>query len=248
MRKPGVVRKAESAYHLGMMRSKRAVPSLIEALGSARRPEVVFSCLNALSKVGTTEALEAVVNHLATAPELETLRVAEVILERKQEFSDYLEQWLERVGTDTGRVILLVNLMGAMKSARSVPVLVGFLKHDDARVRARSAFSLGTIGDFTTCDDLVEAMDDEDAEVRAESAEALGKLQCEDAIPRLEQGLDDQDLSVKMNCAVALSRLGERGRAVLEEVLFTTEEIQVEVAAEVLDTLVVRERDDGEGL
>lgn len=247
LRKPGMVKKAESAYNLGIMRSERAVPALILTLQSCSRPEVVFACLNALSKIGTTKALEAVVDHLAASPEIENLRVAEVILERKQEFAGYLERWLERGEPDTGRLILLVNIVGAMKDAHAVPLILRFLKHDDARVRTRAAFSLGTIGDFTVCGDLVAAMEDGDAEVRAESAEALGKLQCENAISRLERGLSDEDLSVKINCAVALSQLGGEGRTVLESVLLTMEETEREVAAEALDTFEIREKEDREG-
>jgi len=248
LEKRGTVHKAEAAYHLGTMRSARAVPALISALESSEKPEVAFSCLNALSKIGTPESLKAVVAYLASSPELETLRVAEVILERKLEFSEYLVRWLERGEPDLGRLLLLIDLMGAMKDVRAVPLLVGFLKHDEARVRTRAAFSLGNIGDFTVCDDLIESMEDSNADVRAESAEALGKLQCEPAIPRLKLGLADENLTVQMNCAVALSQLGEDGRAVLEDVLLTTAETQIEAVEEVLETFSVRGHPDREGL
>lgn len=240
--RPGMVKQAEAAYHLGTMRSERAVPALTRALETSTHPEVVFSCLNALSKIGTKEALEAVVSHMASSPELETLRVAEVLLERKQEFAGYLERWLERGEPDTSRLVLLVNIVGAMKDAHAVPLLKRFLEHDDPRVRARAAFALGTIGDYTAGGVLLAAMEDSDAEVRAESAEALGTLQYEQALPLLERGLSDGDLSVKMNCAVALSRLGDEGRAVLEEALLTTGEAQREIAAEALDALGARDR------
>lgn len=241
--KRGMVRQAESAYHLGMMRSERAVPALAAALESTSRPEVTFSCLNSLSKIGTSEALDTVVKHLAASPELETLRVAEVLLERKQEFSGYLERWMERGEPDTDRLILLVNIVGAMKDTNAVPLLLRFLKHDDPRVRARAAFSLGTIGDFVVCDDLEAAMDDVDAEVRAESAEALGKLQCGSSIPRLEQGLYDEVLAVKINCAVALAQIGEDGRAILEKDLHSASD----VASEVLETFEIRDKEDRGG-
>jgi hypothetical protein len=247
LRKPGTTRKAESAYHLGTMRTERAVPALIATLESSPRPEVVFSCLNALSKIGTTEALEAVIQYLASSPELETLRVAEVILERKQEFSRYLKQWLERGDPDVGRLVFLLDVTGATKDVGAVPELVRFLNHDDARVRASAARSLGNIGAPAACEELVEAMADDQAEVRSEAAEALGKLQCDNAVAALKEGLADADLTVRMNCAEGLSMLGEEGREVLEEALLTMEEARIEVAAEVLETLEARTREGREG-
>jgi len=246
LRRRGMARKAEAAFHLGSMRAERATPDLARELSSPR-PQVSFSCLNALSKIGTPEALGTVVAYLASSEELETLRVAEVILERKQEFTDYLKRWLEQGEPDRSRLLLLINILGAMKDAQTVSLLLHFLGHEDDEVRARAAFALGNTGDFVVCEALVDALDDESTDVRAETAEALGKLQCEIAIPRLKEGLFDPDLAVKMNCAVALSKLGGEGRAVLEESLLAIEETSRGVTAEVLETLGVREKDRNEG-
>ncbi|MBU1669488.1 MAG: HEAT repeat domain-containing protein [Actinobacteria bacterium] len=243
----GMVRKAEAAFHLGTMRCERAAPALAAALSSSANPEVQFSCLNALSKIGTPEALRTVMDYLASSPEMETLRVAEVILERKQEFTGFLEQWLERGEADPSRLTFLVNMAGAVKDAHTVPLITRLLRHEDAGVRARAAFSLGTIGDYTACDDLAGAMGDGDAGVRAEAAEALGKLQCEAAISALERGLIDEDVSVRINSAISLSQLGEEGRTVLESALLSVEEAVREVAAEALEAYGPGERDKREG-
>lgn len=238
LRRPGLVRNAESAFHLGVMRAGRAVPYLVEGLYS-KKPEVSFACLNALSKIGTHEALEAVVGYLSSATDIETMRVAEVLLERKQEFSGYLMRWLETEEPDRQKLMVAIDIMGAMKDAHAVPVLSGFLEHPDGRVRSTAALALGTIGDYSACGALMESLGDEDAGVRAEAAEALGKLQCDEAVQLLREGLSDDDLVVKMNSAIALSQLGEEGKTVLEEGLLAIEKTERLAAAEALDKLGV---------
>lgn len=234
------IKRAESAFHLGVMRSVRALPFLVKALSSPS-PEVTFSCLNALSKIGTPEAIDAVMEYLVSYPEMETLRVAEVILERKQKFYPYLEDWLDQGEEDPARLSFIIDLMGAVKDAGAVPLLQRYLVHEDYEVRARSARALGSIGDFTACKVLVNTLGDENSEVRAEAAESLGKVQCDNAISRLRQGLSDPDLTVKMNCAIALSQLGKEGHVALEEALRAEEGDKSGVASEVLG----REQIDG---
>ncbi len=227
------IKKAESAFHLGTMRIARATPYLIEAMSSPS-PEVRFSCLNALSKIGTPDAIDAVMEHLATDEGLETLRVAEVILERKQSFIPGIEKLLEESYEERERLLLLIDLLGAMRESSAVTTLLRYLDHHDPDVRAKSANALGSIGDFTACEALVRSMGDQSPGVRAEAAESLGKLQCDNAISRLKAGLSDVDLTVKMNSAVALSMLGDEGHVALEEGLAATEEQERTVVAEVL--------------
>jgi HEAT repeat protein len=237
------IKKAESAFHLGTMRTPRAVPYLVSALAS-RSPEVEFSALNALSKIGTPEAIAAVMEYLATHNELETLRVAEIVLERNQAFSPYLEEWLKHGEADIPRLELLIDLMGVMKNAKVVPVLFDYLAHEDPAVRASAASALGGIGDSSASDRLKVALFDDDPGVRAEAATALGKVQCIEAVPLLKGGLSDPDLTVKINSAQALSQLGEEGYAVLEEGLAATEDQERGVVAEVLAVQQIR---NGEG-
>lgn len=227
------IRRAESAFHLGTMRSERATPHLIEALSSSS-PEVTFACLNALSKIGNARAIEAVMDYLASGSELETLRVAEVILEKKQSFSPYLERWLEGGGPDAGTTLLTIDLIGATKDADAVPLLLKYLDDPDPELRRHVARALGSIADATACTPLIESMDDDSASVRATSADALGNIQCDEATDRLERGLYDPDLKVKINCAAALSRLGEPGHRALERGLRAEEEDRRTIVEEVL--------------
>lgn len=245
LQKTGTLRRAESAFHLGTMRAARATPYLREAL-SPESPEVEFSCLNALSKIGTVDAVKAVVDYLASSSKIETLRLAEVILERKQSFAPYLEDLLRQKEPDAARLKLLIELVGAMKDPGSVAILLEFLDHPDPRIRSSTAFALGSIGDSIACEDLTRSMDDEDAGVRSEAALSAGKIQCDEAIGRLSEGLSDPELTVKMNSAIALSQLGEEGHAALEAGLSAVAQDERGVAAEILDRQSIRGNRKGE--
>jgi len=63
-----VVKRCESAFHLGTMRVSGAVPALVGVL-SSDSAELRFTALNALSKIGTDDALDAVMEHLAADPD-----------------------------------------------------------------------------------------------------------------------------------------------------------------------------------
>lgn len=226
------LKRAEAAFHLGTMRTEKAVPSLLEALHD-RSQDVSFACMNSLSKIGSPAAVEGVVDYLSVKPDIATLRVAEVILERKQNFSPYLLEWLKRSGENQPDLPLIINLIGAMKDEQAVPVLLDYLSNPDPGVRVCTAKALGGIGDFTACNRLSDALDDENPAVRASAAEAMGRIQCDGSIGRLAEKLSDPYLEVKMNCAVALTQLGEDGRRALGEKL-SAEGIEQGVAAEAL--------------
>lgn len=216
------LKKAKSAYHLGVMKASRATPFLLEFL-SSDSPEVVFSCLNALSHIGTPEAIQGVMDYLYTTDEPWTLRVAEVLLERKQAFAPHIRGWLESGVTEIQKQVFLIDICGVIRDVSAVPLLISRLEHSDEDVRAHSARALGLIGDFNACLPLVAAIDDSEPLVRAEAAVAAGNIHCTVAIPRLQECLQDQVLEVKISSAVALTKMGEAARTALEEGLVAAE-------------------------
>ncbi len=228
------LKRAEAAVRLGTMRISRATSYLIDTLSDASG-ELEFCCLNALSKIGTPKALNAVADYIVSASKIESIRVAEVVLEKREEFSIYVRKWIDQTAANPERLGLVIDLVGAMRDANSVPVLISLLEHSDETIRSKAAFALGIIGDYHACSSLQRLLNDASARVRAVTAEALGRLQCEDAIGALGRAIGDSSLSVKMNAAIALSRLGERGSAVLEKSLKVLDASERSIAAEVLE-------------
>ena len=232
-------KKAESAFHLGRMRSARSVPYLTELLASSNEA-VVFQSLDALSHVGTPEAVQTVMDYLMGEHHLKTSRVAEVILEKKVSFAPLIRRQLAEGDTEDWRLGFLIDLAGSMHDTEALSGVLRYLDYPAEQVRSKAARALGTIGDNEACASLSRSLGDSSADVRAEAAVALGQIRCEDSIPLLAGKLGDTVLRVKMSSAVALMKMGPPGRDALNAGLSSSEARERGVVAEVLDTKQVR--------
>ena len=103
------------------------------------------------------------------------------------------------------------DVLGHLSSYCAVPLLIKNLQeHPDCWVRAKTATSLGKIGDGAekTLDALLMALADPQCGVREFAAEALGLLKNDRAIEPLIVLLGDKHDSVRSSAAIALSQLG----------------------------------------
>ncbi|HEY5494770.1 MAG TPA: HEAT repeat domain-containing protein [Candidatus Anoxymicrobiaceae bacterium] len=233
------LQKAESAFHLGVMRSTRSVPFLLRTLGEPDET-VVFSALNALANIGTPEAVDGVMDFITGERTIQNSRVGEVVLEQKKAFAPLIRGHLVEGTLPNERLGLLIDLAGAIRDAQAAPGLMGYLASPEGALRAKAARALGLSGDAGSCEALVSSLEDPSADVRAESAESLGQLSCTDAIGPLALAIHDPVLRVKMSAAVALTKLGDAGHAALTGRLAAAEEQERGVVAEVLASEDVR--------
>jgi HEAT repeat protein len=90
----------------------------------------------------------------------------------------------------------------------AVPNLLEELTCSDHDVRKFALDILGEVGDPSTVDAMVRALDDEDDNVRAAAAENLGKMQAAEAIPALVEALENSDLLMRFTILEALGRIG----------------------------------------
>jgi hypothetical protein len=81
------------------------------------------------------------------------------------------------------------HLLGDVREARAVPILVPLLK--DPEVRSIVPWALGQIGDKSAIRPLIDALDDESASMRVLAIYALETLQAREAVPRLTSLLND---------------------------------------------------------
>jgi HEAT repeat protein len=86
-----------------------------------------------------------------------------------------------------------VHLLGELKDARAVPVLIPLLK--DKELNYKVPWALEQIGDRSADWPLVGALRDEDPSVRVFSAQALAKLGATEAVPYLRALLNDREKS-----------------------------------------------------
>jgi HEAT repeat protein len=86
-----------------------------------------------------------------------------------------------------------VHLLGELKDARAVPVLVPLLK--DKSLNYKVAWALGEVGGESAVRPLIDALDDESSDVRVIAVEALEKVGAKEALPRLRGLLGDNEKS-----------------------------------------------------
>jgi HEAT repeat protein len=101
--------------------------------------------------------------------------------------------------------------LSRVRDAGAVLQLLDGLRHSDARARAASAQGLGSIGDPSAVQGLLDALHyDVDSHVRAESAKALGAIRDSREVEGLLNGLRDSDPNVRRESAKALGAIGDR--------------------------------------
>ena len=85
------------------------------------------------------------------------------------------------------------HLLGDLKDAQAVPVLVALLK--DKEVNSIVPWALGQIGDRRAIRPLIDALDDPDPSLRVLAIYALETLHATEAVPRLTMLLNDVETS-----------------------------------------------------
>lgn len=108
-----------------------------------------------------------------------------------------------------------VHLLGILKSPRSIPVLVQFLKDSD--INYKVAWALGEIGSKSAIPPLLDALDDRSPDVRVAAIEALVNLQATDALPKLQLLLQDNERihtgslgTVSQSAQAAIAKLNKK--------------------------------------
>jgi HEAT repeat protein len=86
-----------------------------------------------------------------------------------------------------------VHLLGELKDARAVPILVPLLK--DKELNYKVPWALSEIGDRSADGPLMEALGDHDPSIRVFAIQALEKLRATEALPDLHSLLNDKEKS-----------------------------------------------------
>jgi len=174
LRNAKVWKRAQAAERLGIIRCRKAVPALIEALDDEAR-DVRNMAIYALGLLGDDKGLEAIMRCL-----LDCLGPLEEVSVRivKSALISY------------GRPAIRVIRRG--------------LKSSNWRVRAVTVEILGNIDDPAVVDELTLALFDREPDVRAKAARALGQKRGRSAIPDLMILTEDPFWLVRLQCSRAL--------------------------------------------
>lgn len=232
LRSPRRGRRSDAARRLGRICDPGAVPALRGLLGD-KEEEVREAALYALGRIGTLEALEAMLEALERGNRWTQEKIAEVIQEAGDESIAVLVDLLR--DPNPARRAFAAEVIGGVAGADEVGYLAEALMDDDLDVRARAADSLGKLRHPSSRPSLLLALEDPQWEVRAQAAKALGRIGEEEDAPRLAEKLRDPQWWVRNNAAAALREMGESGEGSLVGALWDEDRFAREAAAQALE-------------
>ena len=232
-------RRSDAARRLGRICDSKAVPQLKELLWDSKE-EVREAALYALGRIGTREALEAMLEALDRGDRWTQEKVAEAVEEAGDESRHLL---VELLGDDNPvRRTFAVEVMGRAGGAGETSYLEEALADEEVDVRARAADSLGKLRHHSSRAALLKALEDPDWQVRSQAVKALGRIGDEEDAPRLVEALRDREWWVRNNAVAALREMGEAGEGPLVEALWDEDRFARETAAQALEESSMVER------
>lgn len=232
-------RRSQAARYIGRIGAQNAVSGLKELLWDDKE-EVRDSALFALGRMGTREALEAMLMALERGDRWTEQRVAEAVEEAGDESRQLLVELLRDPNPE--RRAFAAEVMGRVAGPEEAPELAKALRDPDIDVRARSAGSLGKISENASRLPLLRALEDPEWEVRSQAAKALGHIGNAEDAERLVLCLRDHEWWVRQNAAAALREMGAAGEGPLIEALWDEDRFARETAAQVLEEASIVER------
>lgn len=203
-----VIAKSSAVEKLGRMRCEASTGKLVPLL-DGQDAKIVSVTVRALSKIGTREALEAVLERL---PELYSRSlVTKKSIERSlRNFGPAavpdLVRHGERYGDPVSRASVL-EVLGVLGAPEALPFAIRNLDHGDSEVRAKALKAIGAAGrDLPPGekDRVLALLDDPVWFVRLQAAKALGILRYDKAVPLLAKRLVDANWQVRNASATAV--------------------------------------------
>lgn len=227
---PLKVREA-AAVALGEIGDPEALPDLVALLDSAEA-ELRHAALAALAKLGDRRAVRPLVHYGLNHPHSKFLAYDAVMKLNEEAVLDLLDALNS---SDPGLVLESVVLLGRLKSAKAVPVLIQVIETRSALFRSHAAESLGQIADRRAVGALVPLLKDADPGVRVNAAAALVRIPDKQCVDPLRNALNDEDEDVRIHALQALAEIGDTRAvpAILERLDDRSPAVQV-VAAEAL--------------
>ncbi len=214
IRRGDAVRRADAADRLGRMRSHISIPRIIPLLAS-KDPEVVAVAFRALSRIGSREALLAILDDLPGM-------LSEGRITRKTAVTCLLSfgaesvpDIVERLGTPMPPPVAccLLEVLGHFPEPEVFPVALSHLTHPDAEVRSKAVRIAGMGKGIFRGDEpeqVLPLLEDPAWFVRLQAAKAVGNLELEAGIPLLGRRLTDEKWQIRNAAATGLTKFGTR--------------------------------------
>jgi hypothetical protein len=231
-----IIAKSSAAEKLGRMRCEASTGKLAPLLDELNR-EIVPVAVRALSKIGTLEALEAVLDRL---PGLysRSLVSKKSIESSLRNFGPTavpdLVRYGERYDDPVSRASVL-EVLGTLGAPEALPFAFRNLDHKDSEVRAKAVKAIGAAGGGLPpgeMDRVAALLDDPVWFVRLQAAKVLGNLRHDKAVPHLAKRLMDGNWQVRNAAATALVLTSDNAIGIFLDTLGSTDRYAKESVCE----------------
>jgi HEAT repeat protein len=181
LRRHSAWRRATAAFHLGDMRSGRAIPALAHALDDRSR-DVRMAAVRSLGSLGAVDTIEPLVaaGVSGRVPRdvvgLALFDIGPPAVARLVELSSHADPEMRADA---------ITLIGVLGTAGDADPMLDHLADPSADVRASTASALGRLGAADARDALLTALDDRVPAVCAAAAHALGQIGGRRAVEKL---------------------------------------------------------------
>lgn len=231
-----IIVKSSAAEKLGRMRCEASTGKLVSLLDE-RTGEIVPVTVRALSKIGTREALEAVLDRL---PDLYSRSIVsrKSIESSLRNFGPAAVPDLVRYGelyVDPVSRASALEVLGVLGAPEALPLAIRNLGHGDSEVRAKALKAIGAAGGGLPPgekDRIAALLDDPVWFVRLQAAKALGTLRHGKAEPVLAKRLMDDNWQVRNAAATAIVLTSDNAIGIFLDTLGTTDRYAKESVCE----------------
>ncbi|MFH1772265.1 MAG: HEAT repeat domain-containing protein [Candidatus Omnitrophota bacterium] len=154
------------------------------------------------------------VNRFNSADKEEKIEAIKIIAGMKPDAGDAVNELIALLGDDSEQVAQAAQDVLVKIGKPAVERLTESLFNDNPRLRFRSAWTLGEIGDCRCAEMLTDLLKDTEDIIRYRTAWSLGMLKNPQAAEALISCLDDKNSRVRWRCAWALGRIRHDFRSV----------------------------------
>lgn len=210
--------RIDAAYNLGVMRSRRGVPGLLELLETLGYDPGLFIVARAVAKCARNgndlgEMVRQLVKHRKNCHQL----IVDILGESEVELEPLFLSFLQESDTD----LIEIGLIGLSVRSQSdlEPHLHKLVHSKEKEVRIKAVKLLCKDARLLTDRRVREFMSHADWEIRSVAAKAIGEMGLSSYIPLLKQAVGDAHWWVSHHSARSLAQLDFEGFRALCEIL-----------------------------
>jgi hypothetical protein len=189
---------------LGEIRSKKAIPYLLEQMPSSIQ-DIKYNALLALAKIGEEESFIKAFTQIDGSILLSERSIIEIIDSFEGEKTKIYSKMIH--AEDEFISSLFIKSAGNSLEYSLVEQIASYLDNESKERRIAAIKAFGNLKDIRYLEKITSLLNDDSWEVRALTAKTLGRYGQSSVIPNLLEKLSDRQWFVRFNSAVAILKL-----------------------------------------